>query len=75
MKHIHGNWPGAIPEVYRGPYEYARPDREEDFFPQYVPDETAPEVYEPNTVKTVPQKEEEPSAVFFSAIKKVFGFR
>lgn len=75
VKHIHGNWPGAIPEVYRGPYEYARPDREEDFFPQYVPDETAPEVYEPNTVKPVPQKEEEPSAVFFSAIKKVFGFR
>jgi cytochrome c oxidase subunit I len=75
VKHIHGNWPGAIPEVYRGPYEYARPDREEDFFPQYVPDETAPEVYEPNTVKPVPQKEEEPSAVFFSAMKKVFGFR
>ena len=75
VKHIHGNWPGAIPEVYRGPYEYARPDREEDFFPQYVPDETAPEVYEPNTVKPVTQKEEEPSAVFFSAIKKVFGFR
>jgi cytochrome c oxidase subunit 1 len=75
VKHIHGNWPGAIPEVYRGPYEYARPDREEDFFPQYVPDETAPEVYEPNVVKPVPQKEEEPSAVFFSAIKKVFGFR
>ena len=72
---IHGNWPEAIPEVFRGPHEYARPDRESDFFPQYEPDETAPEVYEPNKTKPVPKKEEEPSAVFFSAIKRVFGFR
>ncbi len=75
VERIHGNWPGAIPEVYRGPHEYARPDRESDFFPQHEPDETAPEVYEPNKTKPVPKKEEEPSAVFFSAIKKVFGFR
>ena len=72
---IHGNWSGAIPEVFRGPHEYARPDIESDFFPKYEPDETAPEVYEPNKTKPVPKKEEEPSAVFFSAIKKVFGFR
>ena len=75
VERIHGNWPGAIPEVYRGPHEYARPDRESDFFPQHEPDESAPEVYEPNKTKPVPKKEEEPSAVFFSAIKKVFGFR
>jgi cytochrome c oxidase subunit 1 len=75
VERIHGNWPGAIPEVYRGPHEYARPDRESDFFPQHEPDETAPEVYEPNKTKPLPKKEEEPSAVFFSAIKKVFGFR
>ena len=34
----HGNWPGAIPEVYRWPYDYSRyDDAEEDFIPQTVP--------------------------------------
>ena len=32
----HGNWP-ELPTVYRGPYEYSVPDREEDYFPQNVP--------------------------------------
>ncbi len=32
----HGNWP-ELPTVYRGPYEYSLPDREEDYFPQNVP--------------------------------------
>jgi cytochrome c oxidase subunit 1 len=31
----HGNWPGEIPEVYRGPYEYAKDGR--DFHPQDEP--------------------------------------
>jgi cytochrome c oxidase subunit 1 len=31
---IHGNFPGRIPTVYRGPYEYASPDVEEDWLPQ-----------------------------------------
>jgi cytochrome c oxidase subunit 1 len=77
VEHLHGNWPGEIPTVYRGPYEYSRPDREEDFFPQYVPDESAPEVLEPVKTKSAPQTEEvketEESTVFFAAIKKVFG--
>ncbi len=77
VEHLHGNWPGEIPTVYRGPYEYSRPDREEDFFPQYVPDETAPEVLEPTKTKSAPKTEEvketEESTVFFAAIKKVFG--
>jgi len=31
----HGNWaPEDLPKVYRGPYEYAHPDREEDYWPQ-----------------------------------------
>ncbi len=31
----HGNWPVAdMPIVYRGPYEYAAPGRETDFWPQ-----------------------------------------
>jgi cytochrome c oxidase subunit I len=33
----HGNWPGAIPTVYRWAYDYSRPDKEEDFVPQNVP--------------------------------------
>ena len=34
----HGNWPpDELPRVYRGPYEYAHPDREEDYWPQNLP--------------------------------------
>ena len=34
----HGNWPvDEMPNVYRGPYEYAHPDREEDYWPQNEP--------------------------------------
>jgi len=31
----HGNWP-ELPTVYRGPYEYSVPGREDDYFPQNV---------------------------------------
>jgi cytochrome c oxidase subunit 1 len=34
----HGNWPEGLPNVYRGPYEYSHPDREEDYWPQNEPD-------------------------------------
>jgi cytochrome c oxidase subunit 1 len=30
----HGNWPGSVPVVYRGPYEYSSPEVAEDFLPQ-----------------------------------------
>jgi cytochrome c oxidase subunit 1 len=30
----HGNFPGPLPTVYRGPYEYASPLVEEDYLPQ-----------------------------------------
>jgi cytochrome c oxidase subunit I len=30
----HGNWPGALPVVYRGPYEYSSPEVAEDYLPQ-----------------------------------------
>ncbi|BDD10457.1 cytochrome-c oxidase [Fulvitalea axinellae] len=33
----HGNWPGAIPEVHRWPYDYSKPGFEADFIPQDVP--------------------------------------
>lgn len=37
VKHLHGNWPGAIPEVHRWAYDYSNPEHEEDFVPQVVP--------------------------------------
>jgi cytochrome c oxidase subunit 1 len=33
----HGNWPGAIPEVHRWPYEYSPPDTEADHVMQTDP--------------------------------------
>jgi cytochrome c oxidase subunit I len=37
IEHIHGNWPGAIPEVHRWPYDYSKPGHEHDFVPQNIP--------------------------------------
>jgi cytochrome c oxidase subunit 1 len=37
VEHIHGNWPGEIPEVYRWPYDYSKPGHDTDFVPQNVP--------------------------------------
>jgi cytochrome c oxidase subunit 1 len=34
----HGNWaPDEMPEVYRGPYEYSFPGRDDDYWPQNEP--------------------------------------
>ncbi len=38
VEHLHGNWPGDIPYVYRWPYDYSKPGAELDFIPQNVPD-------------------------------------
>lgn len=37
VEHIHGNWPGEIPHVYRWPYDYSNPNYDVDFVPQNVP--------------------------------------
>ncbi|MBK9192376.1 MAG: cbb3-type cytochrome c oxidase subunit I [Crocinitomicaceae bacterium] len=37
VEHVHGNWPGAIPEVHRWPYDYSKPGMDEDFVLQTVP--------------------------------------
>ena len=37
VEHIHGNWPGALPEVHRWAYDYSNPDHEEDFALQTTP--------------------------------------
>ena len=43
VEHIHGNWPGEIPEVHRWPYDYSKVDENgeyvggTDFIPQTTP--------------------------------------
>src|ERR1700758_5054702 len=37
MAHVHGNWPGALPEVHRWAYDYSKPGHTHDFVPQTVP--------------------------------------
>jgi cytochrome c oxidase subunit 1 len=44
QKHIHGNWPGAIPEVHRWSYDYSKTYEDgsyiiegQDFVPQNIP--------------------------------------
>ena len=37
VEHIHGNWPGELPTVYRWPYDYSKPGKELDYVPQTVP--------------------------------------
>jgi cytochrome c oxidase subunit 1 len=37
VEHIHGNWPGEIPTVYRWPYDYSKPGHHDDFIPQTTP--------------------------------------
>jgi cytochrome c oxidase subunit 1 len=43
IEHIHGNWPGEIPAVYRWPYDYSKVDENgeyiggKDFVPQTTP--------------------------------------
>lgn len=37
VEHMHGNWPGEVPEVFRWPYDYSKPGWDEDFVPQTTP--------------------------------------
>jgi cytochrome c oxidase subunit 1 len=37
MANIHGNWPGALPEVHRWAYDYSKPGKDTDFVLQTVP--------------------------------------
>ena len=37
VEHLHGNWPGEIPTVYRWPYDYSKPGHHTDFIPQTTP--------------------------------------
>ncbi len=79
VKHLHGNWPGEIPHVYRWPYDYSVPGHESDFIPQTTPDEGQLDpLSEPKAVpaperKRVPTLEKE-EAVLFSVVKRWLGF-
>jgi cytochrome c oxidase subunit 1 len=42
IERLHGNWPGAIPTVYRWAYDYGKPGAEDDFIPQTVPHSATP---------------------------------
>ncbi len=46
----HGNWPGAIPKVYRWAYDYSKPGAKDDFIPQNVPYSKTPESNLPHEV-------------------------
>ncbi|MCS6904160.1 MAG: cbb3-type cytochrome c oxidase subunit I [Bacteroidia bacterium] len=39
VEHLHGNWPGEIPAVYRWPYDYSKPGAPVDYIPQNISDE------------------------------------
>jgi len=62
VERIHGNWPGEIPTVYRWPYDYSRPDCEEDFIPQNVPDEDIQKIHVPKSAPVKPESPETPTA-------------
>src|SRR5690606_28728388 len=63
VKHIHGNWPGEIPHVYRWAYDYSKPGAEQDFIPQNVPDEgQVDEMAEPDPAKFDHEKKTTPVA-------------
>jgi cytochrome c oxidase subunit 1 len=47
VEHVHGNWPGPIPEVHRWAYDYSKPNAKEDFIPQTVPYSATPESNRP----------------------------
>ncbi|MFT5953581.1 MAG: cytochrome c oxidase subunit 1 [Cyclobacteriaceae bacterium] len=58
----HGNWPGAIPKVYRWPYDYSKPGSESDFIPQHIPLSETPESNLPHEQEIAKQERVETPA-------------
>jgi cytochrome c oxidase subunit 1 len=80
VEHLHGNWPGEIPHVYRWPYDYSKPGAPEDFIPQNVPDEDLPEEAREPKPEFDPEREVIPTnaneeRVFFKAVLRFFGLK
>ena len=73
----HGNWPGAIPSVYRWPYDYSKPVNEEyesklteeeidampDFIPQNVPYSETPETNFPHETEQIKDEGNDSGAI------------
>jgi len=75
VEHLHGNWPGEIPSVYRWAYDYSRPDSESDFIPQNVPDEgNAEELSVSPTPPKAVKTEDGDRVMFWGTLKHWFGF-
>jgi cytochrome c oxidase subunit I len=83
VEHLHGNWPGEIPTVYRWPYDYSVPGADQDYIPQNIPDEgqldtvgtpDAAPVHTPNTTETH-SGDASDTNVLFSILRKWFSFR
>ncbi|HHP7241582.1 MAG TPA: cbb3-type cytochrome c oxidase subunit I [Cyclobacteriaceae bacterium] len=47
----HGNWVGAIPKVFRWPYDYSKPGAKDDFIPQTIPYSLSPDSNLPHEQK------------------------
>ncbi len=55
----HGNWPGAIPEVHRWPYDFSKPGAKDDFIMQHIPLEDTPESNLPHEQELVEARKRE----------------
>jgi cytochrome c oxidase subunit 1 len=79
VKHLHGNWPGEIPTVYRWPYDYSKPGYDTDFIPQTVPLNPGEEelaIVAPSPVIKDSKDLETGNTVSFSAlVLRWFGFK
>lgn len=79
VKHLHGNWPGEIPHVYRWSYDYSVPGHEQDYIPQNIPDEGQTDPLQEPKVTPIPERKAAPTiqkeeVVMFSLVKRWFGF-
>lgn len=79
VKHLHGNWPGEIPHVYRWSYDYSVPGHEQDYIPQNVPDEGQVDPLQEPKVTPIPERKAAPTiqkeeVVMFSLVKRWLGF-
>lgn len=75
VEHLHGNWPGEIPHVYRWAYDYSRPDSESDFIPQNIPDKgNAEELSVSPSPPERTEAKEEDRVMFWGNLKLWFGF-
>lgn len=59
----HGNWPGAIPAVYRWPYDYSKPGAKDDFIPQTIPFGETPESNLPHENELIDREKQDDAEI------------